>query len=127
MLEATFGGAPGNGYEAEIKRAVERVVIDELSQLAAGASMPQVRAIATMQLEIRRDQIRLAMENGGQANLAHFRLLARDIQRQLDQPSAPYTSPNTVSAPPGAPIGEPAMEWIRKLVPPVYCTSDWRR
>ena len=38
--------------------------------------------------------------------------LAQDIQRFMDRPAAPATSPNAVEAPPGAPIGQPAMNWM---------------
>ena len=110
-----------------IARAVERVVIDELSALAAGAQMPQVRAVATMALEARAGNLGVAEGNVDDAELAHRRLLARDIERFLDQPAVPYARPTTVTAPPGAPIGEPAMEWIRRFMPSEVCPPVWFR
>ena len=127
LLGETFEAVPANSYEAEIARAVERVVIDELSALAAGARMPQVRAVATMALEVTAETLGVAEGNADAAELAHRRLLARDIQRFLDQPAVPYARPGTVTAPPGAPIGEPAMEWIRRFMPMPECPSIWFR
>jgi hypothetical protein len=44
-------------------------------------------------------------------------LLAADIKRFLDRPAAPAAATPLPTAPPGAPIGEPAMEWLRRLEP----------
>ena len=46
------------------------------------------------------------------ADGAHFALLAGDIQRFQDRPYGALTAPGTPSAPPGAPIGSPAQDWI---------------
>ena len=127
LLGQAFGTAPANAYEAEIARAVERVVIDELSALAAGAQMPQVRAIASMALEATAGGLSAAEGPADNGELAHRRLLARDIERFLDQPAVPYARPGTVTAPPGAPIGEPAMEWIRRFMPSEVCPTVWFR
>ena len=43
--------ASGSPYEAEIGRAVERVVAERLMGLAADARMPQVRALASEALQ----------------------------------------------------------------------------
>jgi hypothetical protein len=49
---------------------------------------------------------------------AHASLLAADIKRFLDRPAPPATRLEIPEAPPGAPIGEPAMDWLRRLEPP---------
>jgi Met-zincin/Domain of unknown function (DUF5117) len=104
---ATFGAAAGNPYETEIARAVQRVYVDTLVRLAGSAEMPQVRAIATHRLRQRaRDQAD-----------AHAALLADDIKRFLERPSPPAQRMDTPQPPPGAPIGEPAMDWLRRLEP----------
>ncbi len=107
-------GDPAAGdtpYEAEVRRAVGRVVADGLMRLAGGAAMPQVRAVASQRLA----QLRGASEGragGGDAMAAHFALLARDIARFEDRPHEPWSPIVTQQAPPGAPIGTPARDWI---------------
>src|SRR5688500_7611856 len=57
LLTATFGALaavgvpPADAYEAEIQRAVQRVVIERLMTLADSADMSQVRAIVSAQLK----------------------------------------------------------------------------
>ena len=110
-------GADGP-YEAEVRRAVGRVVADGLMRLADGAPMSQVRAVAARHLgQLGSMAASLASEDGAQG--AHFALLARDIQRFEDRPYAPWTPVATPNAPPGAPIGSPGMDWIGDWV------RDW--
>lgn len=110
LLAATFGAAASTPYEAEISRAVERVVVDELAALAASADMPQVRAIATLKLSRRLNELG-ALKTGDDLEAAHVALLARDIRRFLEHPES-YKRPAPPVVPPGAPIGEPAMNWL---------------
>ncbi len=103
--------AEDSPYEAEVRRAVGRVVAEGLMGLAGGAQMPQVRAIASQRLEM----MKLGAAERAQlhdADGAHFMLLASDIQRFQDRPYGALTAPGTPSAPPGAPIGSPALDWI---------------
>ncbi|HEX7122915.1 MAG TPA: zinc-dependent metalloprotease [Gemmatimonadaceae bacterium] len=136
LYAATFGATARTPYEAEIKRAVERLLIDELMELAQSAPMPQVRAIATLKLQQRATELaRVASVGEGngngqaqasdQATLAHAALLAADIRRFLERPvTAVAARMAAPTAPPGAPIGEPAMEWLRRVEPP--CSwQDW--
>ena len=51
LVDATFGVPASIVYEAEIKRAIQRVVVDRLIDVAETAPMAQVRAIATHHLE----------------------------------------------------------------------------
>ena len=117
LLAATFGGPATSAYEAELSRAVERVVIDRLTRLAATAAMPQVRAVASFRLEQQRDELAEWTDEAGDANAAHYALLARDIQRFLDRPAETFEQAETSSAPPGAPIGQPAMNWLGRMEP----------
>ena len=103
--------AADNAYEAEVRRSVGRVVAEGLMRLAGSAQMPQVRAIASQRLE----RLKRTAVEGSQAHDAdgaHFALLADDIQRFQDRPYGALTAPGTPSAPPGAPIGSPALDWI---------------
>lgn len=122
LLNATFGARPATPYEAEITRAVQRVAIDRLMDLAAGADMPQVRALATQRLA-RRMQQSGSVTGGADADQAHHHLLAADIKRFLERPHQPYVREPLVDAPPGAPIGgDTGMNFLWRLEP-VRC--DW--
>jgi len=126
---ATFGARAANAYEEEIKRATQRVAVEEVMGLASSAQMPQVRAIATMKLQ----QWAASLEpNAANTTLAkastdeeaaHRALLALDIKRFLERPASPASTPAIPMAPPGAPIGEPAMNWLRRVEP--WCVYDW--
>ena len=54
---------------------------------------------------------------------AHRALLAIDIKRFLERPGENAVTPSIPVAPPGAPIGEPAMDWLRRVEP--WCIWDW--
>jgi Met-zincin/Domain of unknown function (DUF5117) len=111
ITAATFGPEAANAYEAEIARAVQRVVVEQLMTLASGAGMPQVRAIASQKL--RQRQQRLAATGAANtAAAAHAALLAADIKRFLDRPLTSATRTELPTAPPGAPIGDPGMDWL---------------
>ena len=107
-------GEPDAGdtpYEAEVRRAVGRVVAEGLMNLAGGAPMPQVRAVAAQRLA-RLGVTARTRSVGSDAGAAHFALLAADIQRFQDRPFGTVSPQPTPSAPPGAPIGSPALDWI---------------
>lgn len=122
LLATTFNARAATPYEAEIARAVQRVVVDRLMDLSANADMPQVRAVATARL-VRRMNESGGMSGGDEATLAHHHTLAMDIKRFLDRPYQAYVRPPIVDAPPGAPIGgDIGMEFLRRLEP---VTCDW--
>lgn len=109
LIAASFGPAPVDGYQAEIARAVQRVVADRLMLLVSSAPTAQVRAIATLKLdELRR---RMAQPVAGPvAERAHRAQLARDIAGFFDgkyDPARLVTESREL--PPGAPIGEDGM------------------
>jgi hypothetical protein len=119
VVAATFGAAASDAYEAEIQRAVQRVVVEHLMRLAASADMSQVRAIATARLRARAAALPTI---GTTPSAAHGSLLAADIKRFLDRPAPPVTATPIPAAPPGAPIGEPALDWLHRLEP--ACSMD---
>ena len=122
LLTATFGPAPADAYEAEIQRAVQRVVVERLMTLADGADMSQVRAIVSAQLKAR---TAVLASSGTTPAASHRQLLAADITRFLERPAAPVSRTALPAPPPGAPIGEPAMEWLRWLEP--VCSGGFER
>ena len=103
IVEVTFPQAPiADPYEAEIARAVQRVVADQIMALAANADMPQVRAEALVFLDS------LAGRGAGtdDAWRAHRALLASDIKRFRDRPLEAVRPAVLPGPPPGAPIGD---------------------
>jgi hypothetical protein len=100
---ATFRAPAANGYETEVKRIVEDVVVRELMGLAAGAAMPQVRAVAELRLRSLRDQLEGVRQDP--MTRAHAVRLAAEIDRFLDRPARAWEAPRPLPAPPGSPIG----------------------
>ncbi|MGH7477439.1 MAG: zinc-dependent metalloprotease [Longimicrobiales bacterium] len=104
LIAVTFDAPSPTGYHREIQRAIERVVIDELMALAAGADMPQVRAEASYALEQLRRRFTELPAAAAEAERAHAFLMANDIARFMEDPDE-FRRAELPSAPPGAPIG----------------------
>jgi hypothetical protein len=121
VVKGTFGKQHTDTYQAEISRAVERVFVDQMMTLASNASMPQVRAIAAYTLQNLSQQLDNASES---LEKAHRSALVRDITSYLERATAYKAPPVTLSPPPGAPIGQPAMDWLGQ-VDPACSYLDW--
>jgi Met-zincin/Domain of unknown function (DUF5117)/Domain of unknown function (DUF5118) len=113
VVSATFEAQTASAYEAEIARSEERVVVDRLMDTAAHARMPQVRAIAQAALT------RIVKMGGADPGRA---LMAQDIERFNDRPLTAQLVA-TPAAPPGAPIGDPGPDHVRRLIEP-FCSQD---
>jgi hypothetical protein len=118
LVAAGFDAPTVTPYEAEVRRNVGRVVVERLIALAAAAPAPEVRAIASDELAHLRDRL-AGPASTDDAAMNH--MLARDITRFLDRPAEPYKGVPAASAPPGAPIGQPAYEWL----PPCGTGTLW--
>ena len=120
MTKAIFDAPTASPYEAEVRRAEERVLVDRLSWLAAAAQSGQVRAIASLKLQ--RLSTRLKV-NGtkGDADIAQHTLLAADIKRFLERPAETAKMLPAAPAPPGAPIGDTGQDWLSR---PPACSWD---
>ncbi|MFW5947545.1 MAG: zinc-dependent metalloprotease [Gemmatimonadota bacterium] len=103
---ATFDAEPADGYETEIRRVVEDVVVTRLIELAGSAPMAQVRALAEHRLRGLAD--RLEDRAGDHAARAHALRLSAEIRRFLDRPAMPAARPGPLDPPPGSPIGSGA-------------------
>jgi hypothetical protein len=123
LVKATFEQVATGNYESEIKRAVERVLVDRLAWLAATAPNAQVRAIASLKLQQIADRVRPAAATTGkpaalgEAEHAHRTLLAADIKRFLERPMNDAMSARIIpplAAPPGAPIGDTGMDFLSR-------------
>jgi hypothetical protein len=116
LTKATFDAVTSGTYEAEVRRAVERVLVDRVMWLAASAPNAQVRAIASLKLQ---DLARLRMTAaaGDVSERAHKVLLAADIKRFLERPVAETQTQRWMPAslaPPGAPIGDLGQNWLAR-------------
>jgi hypothetical protein len=121
LTKATFDAVTASAYEAEVRRATERVLVDRVTWLAQAAPNSQVRAIASLKLQ--KLAARLRVEVGkGEGDVAQHTLLAADIKRFLERPMAEGSRiMPTAPAPPGAPIGDVGQNW---LASPTWCVWD---
>ena len=112
LFDASSGASTNTAYEAAVKRVVEGVVVERTMWLAANAPMRQVRAISSAALTRAHEELRDRTPTEPNAQL-----LARDIQRFLDRPGEALSDRAQLPAPPGSPIGEPAMDWLGRWEP----------
>ena len=126
LIRATFDQPTSGTYEAEVRRAEERVLVDRVMWLAQSAPNAQVRAIAALKL----DRIRARTATSGAAATRFGGVGARasqpDGRRHQALPRAAgrrrwaaASSPPS-PAPPGAPIGDMGQNWLAR---PPQC--DW--
>jgi Met-zincin/Domain of unknown function (DUF5117) len=113
LVAATFDAPTATPYEAAVRRAEERVLIDRVTWLAAASPNSQVRAIASMKLSKLAARLKAAVGKT-EADTAQRTLLAADIKRFLERPldsgrPIPLPAPD---APPGAPIGDVPLDWL---------------
>jgi hypothetical protein len=131
LTAATFDAPSASGYEAAVRRAEERVLVDRVMWLATASPNNEVRAIASMKLSKLASRLKTQAAKT-EADTASRTLLAADIKRFLERPAdlahpVPHPAPD---APPGAPIGDPGNDWL--AAPPWYSRSpvfgwdDWR-
>jgi hypothetical protein len=114
IVKATFAAPSGGTYEAEIARAVQRVVVDQIMALAGSAAMPQVRAEALAALVDLGAKSGMGSTGGDSASRAHHLLLASDIKRFIERPLEPVRPQALPQPPPGAPIGDPGMWYLER-------------
>jgi hypothetical protein len=120
LTKATFDAATTSPYEAAVRRATERVLVDRVTWLAAAAPNAQVRAVASLTLD--RLAARLRAGSGkADADLAAHTLLAGDIKRFLERPAEVARVLPAPGAPPGAPIGDLGQDWLAR---PAWCLWD---
>jgi hypothetical protein len=113
LTKATFDAPAATAYEAEVRRTEERVLVDRVMWLATGASNPQVRATASFKLAKLAARLRTEAVSS-EAEQAQRGLLVADIKRFLERPTDPARPMPAADAPPGAPIGEPAWDWLAR-------------
>ncbi len=115
LTRATFDAATASPYEAAVRRAEERVLVDRVMWLAAASPNSQVRAIASFKLSKLASRLRAGVAKT-EADTAQRALIAADIKRFLERPldpnrPIPLPAPD---APPGAPIGDMGQDWLAR-------------
>ncbi len=113
LTKATFDAPAANPYEAEVRRAEERVLVDRVEWLATGSRNAQVRAIATLKLSKLANRLK-AETSANESEQAARMLLAADIKRFLDRPAETAHVIPAPDAPPGAPIGDVGEDWLAR-------------
>jgi hypothetical protein len=113
LTKATFGATTATPYEAEVKRAEERVLVDRVMWLATGAPNSQVRAIASLKLQKLAARLK-ATATTNESDEAQNTLLASDIKRFLERPGEIVRQAHAPDAPPGAPIGDFPLDWLAR-------------
>src|SRR5207253_8240510 len=88
LTAATFDAPATTGYEAAIRRAEERVLVDRVMWLATASPNGQVRAIASLKLSKLGARLKAAV-NKTELDTAQRTLMAADIKRFLDRPIDP--------------------------------------
>jgi hypothetical protein len=111
LTKSTFDAVTASPYEAEVRRAEERVLVDRLTWLATTAPNGQVRAVASLKLQKLAARLRAAVAKSD-ADQAQQALLAADIKRFLERPAEEAKIQPVAPAPPGAPIGDTGQDWL---------------
>jgi hypothetical protein len=109
IVDRTWG-APTSAEHAALQRTVQRVVVDELIELARRSeATPEVRGGAEWGLRRIARQLAAPSRAVGEA-LAQRQLAAADIERFLSRRDTPTARPQPLAAPPGTPIGQEPRE-----------------
>jgi hypothetical protein len=107
VIDAAFGPAPSDGYEAEIHRSVGRVALEGLARLGE-APMPQVRAVVRARFQGLTQS--LATPTGDASEDAYRLLAFADVMRFLGRPGPTVQVQAPLEPPPGSPIGSDEIE-----------------
>ena len=111
LTAATFDAPTATAYEAAVRRAEERVLIDRVMWLASAAPNSQVRAIASLKLSKLASRLKTTVAKTD-ADTAQRTLIAADIKRFLERPAEVARLLPAPEAPPGAPIGDLPLDWL---------------
>src|SRR5713101_5658959 len=85
LTAATFDAPTATGYEAAVRRAEERVLVDRVMWLATASPNGEVRAIASLKLSKLAARLKAAVART-EADTAQRALMVADIKRFLERP-----------------------------------------
>jgi hypothetical protein len=111
LTAATFDAPAATPYEAAVRRAEERVLVDRVMWLATAAPNGEARAIAALKLSKLAARLRTGVAKT-EADAAQRALIAADIKRFLERPAEVARTIPAPDAPPGAPIGDMPLDWL---------------
>jgi hypothetical protein len=92
--------------------------------MSASAGMPQVRAIATYELNRIQDMLEDRESSDATQQAMDF-AMANDIERFLERPMEAGSSPGQPSMPPGSPIGSNGPTWLEPFGAGVWVMPNW--
>jgi hypothetical protein len=107
LTKTVFDAVTATPYEAEVRRAQERVLVDRVTWLATASPHGQVRALASPAAAAARIK---APGTKAEADQASHALLAADTSGSLERPADAATAWRR--QPPGAPIGDLGQSWL---------------
>jgi hypothetical protein len=108
IIEATWKMPPLSGYTAEIKRSVDKLVLQHLMELATeSGGSAQVRAIALAKTMELKDWI-IEHHQGDFAQKAHADYCLHQLEQFQKNPDEKFQLLEPLAAPAGAPIGQSA-------------------
>ena len=118
LLAATWKAPPAAGYQGEIQRTVDNVVLDDLLRLAANEqAAPQVRALASLKLADSKNWLEAGLrERPDESRRAQFAYAASEIDHFEKDPKS-FKIPSPVEPPPGQPIGEGDQDLGYRVIP----------
>jgi hypothetical protein len=107
LISKTWKSPSLNGFQAEIQRSVNYVVMYTLMSLGSSdRTTPQVRAIATLKLSELRSWLATESKSAkDQDQRAQYLFAVSEIERYLQDPKK-VSLPRAVETPPGQPIGD---------------------
>jgi hypothetical protein len=120
LTAATFDAVAANPYEAAVRRAEERVLVNRVMWLAQASSNNDVRGAASLRLQ-RLAARPIGAAGASDAEVAGRTLLAADIKRFLERSQEAAGIIAVAPAPPGAPIGDIGQDWLSS---PTWCAWD---
>ena len=111
LMKSTWEADRRSGYEGELQRLVQQLVVNHLIQLAANESVSgQVRALATLELTQLKRQI-LGDSGLDDSWRAHRQFALAQIKRLEDHPEEIKVAP-PLPTPDGSPIGQSEMKFV---------------
>nr|WKN38475.1 zinc-dependent metalloprotease [Tunicatimonas sp. TK19036] len=111
LIDKTFKAPRSPGYEGELQRLVERLLLNHLIQLASNENASgQARAIATLRVgDIK--QLVSGQDVRDENQQAHLVFLSRQITQFENNPED-MTLPDPLSPPDGSPIGQDGPNYL---------------
>lgn len=120
VLEATWKAPAESGYAAEIKRSVEKLVLQHLMQLGSNSgTSAQVRAVALMKTSALNDWIK-SQNSADFSQKAHYMYCMDQINQFNENPDKEMMILKPLPTPDGAPIGQMEENWLSPICETEY-------